>query len=149
MSAGSAVVRSHQPKNRKTRQTLVGSIGIKIIAEICMGRLSAGSGLAERGFEYRSLLACQLLLLVSNHDIWERCTMEGEHVSRKKQKLEKCDIDPVVKRQAEMEMGRVLQDEVVGQNTQPGYEIGRYDYDIVNRMIEGVSGYLVRCDMNR
>lgn len=75
--------------------------------------------------------------------------MEGEHVSRKKQKLEKCDIDPVVKRQAEMEMGRVLQDEVVGQNTQPGYEIGRYDYDIVNRMIEGVSGYLVRCDMNR
>jgi hypothetical protein len=75
--------------------------------------------------------------------------MEGEHVSRKKQKLEKYDIDPVVKRQAEIEMGRVLKDEVVGHSTQPGYEIGRYDYDMVNRMTEGVSGYLVRCDMNR
>lgn len=73
----------------------------------------------------------------------------GEQVPRKKQKIEKCDIDPVLKRQAEIEMGRVLQDEGEGQHKHSGFEIGRYDYDIVNRMAEGVSGYLVRCDMNR
>jgi len=75
------------------------------------------------------------------------CGMEGEHVPRKKQKVDKCNIDPALKRQAEMEMGRVLQDE--GEHKQLEFEIGRYDYDIVNRMAEGVSGYIVKCDMNR
>lgn len=58
-----------------------------------------------------------------------------------------------LKRDAELEMGRKLWEEDDGaaprEQYEPGRELGRYKYDAVKDLEQGVRGYLIRCRFRR